>query len=103
LVGETPENLGSGHFHLVESYGATRLRVDPQEGVFPIVRELNLDRMVAPWASRPPRLEDRVWALALAVDTFQDKLSPFITGNPRRTASFTEGSHFLHQSLAVSS
>ncbi len=69
-------------------------RVDPHEGVVPSVCELDLDVVVtsrAPWSAG---FEDCVWALAVAVNTFQQKVSAFVLGDSWGAACVAEGFHF---------
>ncbi len=67
--------------------------VDPQEGVVPFVCELDLDVVVTSRASWSPGFEDCVWAFAVAVNAFQQKVSAFVPCYSGWTACFAEGLH----------
>ncbi len=67
--------------------------VDPQEGVVPFVRELDLDVVVTSRASWSAGFEDCVWTFAVAVNAFQQEVSAFVLCDPGWTACFTEGFH----------
>jgi hypothetical protein len=86
-------------FHFVEPDGAVGFWVNPNEGVIPSIRELDLNEVVAPGASWSSCLENRVRALAVAVNVFQQNFSALIPRDSGWAASFAEGFHFLYDEV----
>lgn len=68
-------------------------RVNPQEGILPIVRELDLHEVFTLRTSGTIVFENCVRAFARASNACEDEPSAFIVSNPWRAACFAEGCH----------
>ncbi len=66
----------------------------PKVWVFPSIGKFNLYWVVAFVATWAPGFEYGFGTLAVTAYMFQNQLGSLIPRNSRRTASFTEGSHF---------
>jgi hypothetical protein len=83
--------------HFVDPDGGVCFRVNPKKWVRPVVGELNLDQVLAGWASRPIIFKNSVWAAAAAISSIKNKSSSFVPGSPRWAAGFAQSFHALQK------